>query len=54
MGHFFYFDPKENNLAASAGQAKGNQPKINLTAPAEWTYCEKEQELTEFAARNKK
>ncbi|GAB6157446.1 hypothetical protein JCM39194_06460 [Desulfotomaculum varum] len=54
MGHFFYFDPKENDLAASSVPAKSKQSKINLTAPAEWTYCEKEKELTEFAARNKK
>lgn len=33
------------------------QPQVqknNLIAPQEWTYCEKEEELTKFAQKNAK
>ncbi|SHE38264.1 hypothetical protein [Desulforamulus putei] len=54
MGHFIYFDPNKSNMeTAEELQPKPKPKRVNLISPEDWTYCEKEQELTRFAERNK-
>lgn len=55
MGHFVYFDPNQYKIeAAEELQPQLKPKKVNLLSPNEWTYCEKESELTRFARRNSK
>ncbi|MCL5780045.1 MAG: hypothetical protein M1119_03715 [Firmicutes bacterium] len=54
MGHFIYFDPNKKNMETAEELQPELRPKgVDLISPEQWTYCEKEKELTRFAERNK-
>ena len=54
MGNFIYYNPKEAMETAEELQPEMKTAEKKLIHPEEWTYCEKEKELTSFARRNSK
>lgn len=53
MGKFIYYDPKNSMETAAELQPNINAKRKGLIAPEEWTYCEKEAELSRFARNHK-
>ncbi|GAB6180984.1 hypothetical protein JCM14036_23030 [Desulfotomaculum defluvii] len=51
MGRFINYVPSNKDVEI-ATELQPETRKIKLISPQEWTYCEKEKELIEFAKRN--